>query len=367
MGGYARGASMLRRVTAMARMHPRIPMAIKAAFAAAIAWLVIQPFGGPADDYPYYGPLGAVIAVSTTVAGSIRVSLQGLGAILLGALLAMGAAKLPWDGVVELALLVAIGTLLAGWRGFGSMGSWVPISAVFVLIIGRSDGLDFVIGYLGLTTVGSLIGIAVNVAFPPLPLALADGKVTELREVLARQLHDLAEGLLTENVLSKEDWDERQHAILPRTREMRRLVSEATEARRINWRAHRWRRVADRQYEHARTLVRLSLLVDDITALVVAGHGLGEPTFAVSRNLRRPSARALRAMAALLSSMHGGVVDRAKLEQAEQTARDLSTAIEDVGAYGDEVYGSATIVTAIRRGIASLEPDALSRNLPAPD
>jgi hypothetical protein len=40
--------------------------------AAAVAWLVVLPFVGVADDYAYYAPLGAVIAVSATVARSWR-------------------------------------------------------------------------------------------------------------------------------------------------------------------------------------------------------------------------------------------------------------------------------------------------------
>ena len=49
--------------------HPRYGLAAKAALAASLAWAVVQLVPGPASAYPYYAPLGAVIATSTTLAG----------------------------------------------------------------------------------------------------------------------------------------------------------------------------------------------------------------------------------------------------------------------------------------------------------
>ena len=36
------------------------------------------------------------------------------------------------------------------------MGSWVPVSALFILILGERDPSSYVLAYLGLTTIGVL-------------------------------------------------------------------------------------------------------------------------------------------------------------------------------------------------------------------
>lgn len=75
--------------------HPRWAMAVKAAIAATLLWLIVRPWGGVADDYPYYAPFGAAIAVSATVARSFTITIRSIAAILIGALLAFGAAQVP--------------------------------------------------------------------------------------------------------------------------------------------------------------------------------------------------------------------------------------------------------------------------------
>ncbi|WP_160320836.1 hypothetical protein [Arthrobacter alpinus] len=45
---------------------------------------------GTADDYPYYAPLGALVSMSATFMGSVRVGFQTLIGLTLGILLAVG-------------------------------------------------------------------------------------------------------------------------------------------------------------------------------------------------------------------------------------------------------------------------------------
>ncbi|MDD9206493.1 FUSC family protein, partial [Georgenia sp. 10Sc9-8] len=68
--------------------HPRMAMAVRAALAAAIAWFVARNLPDPAGDYPYYAPMGAVIATSTTLASSVREALRSVAAITLGGIVA---------------------------------------------------------------------------------------------------------------------------------------------------------------------------------------------------------------------------------------------------------------------------------------
>src|SRR5690606_21273900 len=53
-------------------VRPLVPVAVKVALAAALAWLVVQPLGGAADHYTYYAPLGAVVVVSSRLGQSLR-------------------------------------------------------------------------------------------------------------------------------------------------------------------------------------------------------------------------------------------------------------------------------------------------------
>jgi uncharacterized membrane protein YccC len=196
-------------------------MAMKAAAAAALAWLAVLPIGGVADDYPYYAPVGAVIAVSATVARSWRVSVLSIAGIVVGAALAFGAARLPIAPVLELALVVGGGVLIAGWARLGPGGEWVPLAGVFVLIIGGTDRVGFVMAYVGLTAFGALIGIGLNVLWPPLPLIAADGALDRLRETLAEQLDALAGGVSQGDARTGVTWQQLRDAVGPRTDDMR--------------------------------------------------------------------------------------------------------------------------------------------------
>ena len=58
--------AIVDRASGLITARPRTLLALKAAVAAGLAWLVVLPFSGVADDYPYYAPLGAVVATSTS-------------------------------------------------------------------------------------------------------------------------------------------------------------------------------------------------------------------------------------------------------------------------------------------------------------
>jgi uncharacterized membrane protein YgaE (UPF0421/DUF939 family) len=351
---WARLADVLGR-------YPRVPLALKSAFAAGLAWLAVLPLGGVADEYPYYAPLGAVVAMGATVVTSVRASVQGVLALILGAGLSIGVGVLPLPEVAAIASVVFLGTVAAGWRHIGEMASWVPISALFILIIGRTDPEGYALAYVGLTALGAAIGVLVNTALPPLPLNATGVTQSTLLETLAQQLEDLAEGLLQDPLLTSEQWEQRQRAIEPQTREMRQMVTEATEARRVNWRARRWRQTADRQYTWAQALQRLSFLVEDITGLVVEQEHAGRQEVVLGPTLRPPTARALRAMSRALRSMHGATTEPDALRGADGALQELTVAIRDARVHTeDDLFAAGTIVTAIQRAVAALVENDLA-------
>lgn len=159
----------------------RVAYACKVAIAAGLAWLVAWPWGGVVDTYHYYAPLGAVVVITDTVTGSVRHVLSGVSAMALGAALAVLGLALPVPEGVALAAVVLVGSFLAYGGRLGPMASWVPISALFVLIIGQDDLLTFVTAYIGLVAAGALVGLAVNMVWPSLPFG-AQTSLDLLRE-----------------------------------------------------------------------------------------------------------------------------------------------------------------------------------------
>lgn len=335
--------------------RPRVGMSVKTAIAAAVAWAVVQPLPGVADSYPYYAPLGAVVAVSTTVVGSFRQSAQGLLAILLGAGVAAAADLVLPTSVATLALVVAVGTLLAGWRAVGAMASWVPVSALFVLILGQDAPGRYVLAYAGLTALGTVIGIGVNLLFPSLPLTPAQLTLRQLRATLVEQLDDLAEGLLREDPLTADEWSERRRDLQPMVGQARELVQQATEGRRGNWRARRWQQQADRQYDEARTLEHLAFLVEEVTAIVVH-HEAQADHIAPGTPVLPRTAHALQAMADVLRSLDDRGADSERFENARQSLEALVEEVRDTRAgTGEDLFAVGGIVVTLRRALRSLE------------
>ena len=115
-----RPARRLRHTGRTLTANPRFGMAVRAAAAASISWGLVHVLPRFAADYPYYAPLGAVIATSTTVAASMRQSWQTVAAIALGAGLALAIDQLLGRNLGTVAAVVGIGVLLGGWKRLGS-------------------------------------------------------------------------------------------------------------------------------------------------------------------------------------------------------------------------------------------------------
>jgi uncharacterized membrane protein YgaE (UPF0421/DUF939 family) len=352
----------LERWRMSVRTRPRLGLALKAAIAAALAWLCVLPIDGAGDAYPYYAPFGAVVAVTSTFASSVRGAAQAVAAIAAAVLTAAVAELVPLPTVVSIAAVVGIGTLVGGYRRLGEMGSWVPTSALFVLIIGGSDPVQYVAGYLGLTTLGAVVGVLVNGAFPPLPLTASSLALRRLRAALADQLEELAGGLCWAAPPTGEEWFRRRRRLEPHVEEMRRLVQQASEARRGNWRARRWQETADRQYEHARTLERLSGLVEELVELVVERECADAPEVALGPDLRPVAAGSLEALALVLRARPEEPEWREAYELLEDRIEALRASTRRAWREGDQDrFTAAALVVDLERATESLRQTAESQ------
>ncbi len=343
--------------------HPRWGLAVKAALAASLAWAVVQLVPDAAGEYPYYAPLGAVIATCTTLAGSARESMQTVGAISLGAGVALGIDALAYPNVATVAVVVALGVLLAGWSVLGGSGSWVATAALFTLIIGNADPFGYVAGYAGLTLLGALIGLGITAVFPPLPMAPAQAQLAQLRDLLAEQLDDLADGLRQETLPDGAQWRGRMRAIDPVLTRMRTAVQLSDEARRGNRRARRHADDAQQLYEHARALESLAFLVADVTELVRENEHaeLDFDEIAMGPTLRPATAEALARLADVLRSVADDAIgddvvgDPVVVAAARAAVEGLAGRIRDErSAHGQDLFVAGSVVTTLRRCLTAV-------------
>lgn len=366
--GLLRPLAWLRRQIDARRTD--LVKALRTAVAAGVAWQVAEllggELGGPVERYAYYAPLGAVVAVTGTVAASVRDSARALGAVLIGATLGVLVEPLAgWRGIA-LAVAVAIGMVISTWRRLGSLGSWVPVAAMFVLLTGSSHLEDYLIGYLGLMTLGAVIGVIANALFAPFPLRRSGQEVRELRDTLAQQLCDAAQILRRPDPPSPEEWEDKQHALIPLSREVGAMVEETSEARRANWRARRWVESVERQYELARSLEQLAYLIDDLVTLLRKEENSALEHPALGPRLRPAAADVLDALSGVLADLDEPVAGGDALRHVDAAMRTLADQIRHAGdETEDDLFTAGAIVLAARRAVSALVPEELADELPS--
>lgn len=342
--------------------HPRLLLAVRTAVAAAVAWVLATLLPAPLPDYAYYAPLGAVVTSSLTLAGSARESLRILAAILTGAAIGASVERFDLPGLLAIGLVVAVGTAVGGWRALGSAGSWVPTSALFVLVLGQQDPGGYVLAYAGLVLLGAVIGLTMTAALPPLPLTPAEEQVERLRNMLAAQLDALAGGLQQDHPPTRAEWRARSQTIEPVLAQMRSAVQQADEARRGNRRARHYQQQAERLYAQARALESLAFLVEELTETIAETEVADHRYVALGPALRPPAAEALARLAEVLRTIEGPAADAAVTRRAYVALHDLAEALRQARrSTDDDLFTAGSLVEAIRRCLAAVVPEELAQ------
>jgi hypothetical protein len=347
--------ALTTRIVALAHAPARA-LALRAALAAMVAWLVVVPMSGVADEYPYYAPLGAVVAVTSTVEVSLRTSVQTFFALMLGAALATPVLLTDLPRPLAIALVVGVGTLVGSLRRMGEMGSWVPISALFILVLGSGNPAHFVLGYLGLTTLGAVIGAATNLVLPPLHLTRTRQAQDDLQAALAQRLDVLADVLGSEQLPSQGDWEARRPDLRARSAEVEQLLALATGGPPVNWRLLKGKGKGEGQRlrERGRALAALALHVDELTDVLASRERDDREELALPASLRPAAETALRVTADALRSDD----DRTRCLEAAWTAvRRFAARIRDERERtGDDLFGAGGLVVAIERTLTTMSP-----------
>lgn len=347
-----------RRAGAQARLL----LALKAAVAAGAAWLVAQAVPGAASHYPYYAPLGAVIATGPTVLGGIREGLRTLVGLAVGVGLALAVVATGGPHYLTVPIAVGVAILAAGFRFVGEANTWVASAAIFVLLIGGADPEDYSVGYLVQMIVGAAVGVAVNMLlFPPLAVREAERQLQAVQGRLADHLESLAEALEDDEV-SGQSWAERLDQLQSETAKARRSVRRADESRRGNPRAvrHDVRDRVDTHYEGLRALERATFAVTDLTDMLGHASPVTEPFGGVDPELIPAFVEALRRVAAAIRAAPGGPDEDPDARRgAEEALIALQSQLDKEGsAQPSEVPLSTAAVVALRNVFAAISPRA---------
>ncbi|MEG3616252.1 hypothetical protein [Isoptericola haloaureus] len=340
-----RGLRVARALYSAWLRYPRLSMAVRGGIAAGLAWLVGIYVPHPLGDFPYYAPLGAVIATTSTVVRSVQDSVRVTVAVLLGAGIARLADWLLPVGPVSIALVVAVALLCSSWRLFREMGSWVATSALFVLILGNADALSFVGSFAGLVAIGALVGIGVNFALPPLQLTPAENALDGLSTLLAREAEDLADALEESGEIPAEDWESRRAALQPVLERTRESVRHSREAARVNPRVRRYRRWTRGQDARARELETVAASIDVVVTLLV---DTGEPV-RLPDGLRDPLAGSLRSLSEALHADAWGEDRDELVDSLQGQVRAFRARLLELDTPPGEGLVAGSVAVALRR------------------
>lgn len=345
-------------------LHSRTQMSVKAGLAAGLSWVlaevVTKAFSGLAlGQYIYYAPLGAVVATYPTVAASLRTARSSVFALALGAALGLLVHATLDPGPLSLALVVGAGVALGALPGLGTQRSWVPIVALFVLIIGGDHPLDYAIAYVALTGLGALCGVAVNLALPALRLSQGAEALRGLRGLITVQLRDLADGLRKRPAPAREEWERRLHDPQPEVEHTREAVQEVIDAQLGNPRARFHVQETARQRAVAHALQRVAVFAEDLPEMLMQTYREDLDWGPLDPELAAMTADALDRLADLVEAYDTDLgIDDPRVEAVEEAVERLTYAFgrrRDLDA--DHVAVLGAVVANLRRSAAAVEPE----------
>ena len=343
-------------------VHPRFLLAIKTSIAVGIAWIIAPLVPGVADDYPYYAPLGALISMYPTLMSSLRTSIETLASLAIGILLAAIVLIVAEPNVITISLVIGAGVLIAGSKWLTTGGDYVPVAALFVLIVGGPNADSYSIGYIVQMSVGIVVGLLVNLLIlPPLNFTGAALKLAEFRSLLAKHLDDVGNALVESWPPEHGEWASRSDTLTETARAVREAVGNADESRKGNPRARLHKRDLDEDYRDLSDLERITFHVRDLTEVLAAAIWDAPFHSEVPERLREPLSTAFHAVGEVLSTRNSGA-DGDEIESAVAAAdAAVDALIGDIDEDRDSAPSKLTPVAAVamdlRRILAIMKLD----------
>jgi uncharacterized membrane protein YgaE (UPF0421/DUF939 family) len=352
-----------RQAVARFSVTPRIELAIKCGAAAVLSWVIAGRITSAlqlteVDAYMYYAPLGAVVATNPTVVESVKVAWKAALALLVGAALGLTVSLLVDPSLLSLALVVGLGVACGALPGLGEQRSWVPVIALFVVLVGGAHPTTYAGAYVGLTALGATCGVAVNLLLPSIPFRQQQAAVHQLRTQLSDQLLELAAGLRGTPPPAWDGWEKGSRstgAALERTRD---TVRELMLAQRGNPRGYRHRTWVRQQAEVARSLERVALLVEDLVDMLDETDRRNPETSPLDPELAQVVAASLVQLAGLVRTYDTKTTDDdeavRRVEECmhqltDEFGRRRNLEVSDVALLG-------AVVANLRRSTAAVHP-----------
>lgn len=315
------GARVAKREVKRALPLFRVMIAVRTAIAAMVAWLIGNQLGGDLQSYAYAAPLGAFVAIGSSVFTIARAALQQSIGMIVGALLGMLMIAVEWNGILEIGVIGGIAVLLHGVPRFSQGASMVPVVGVLVIIFGGIDADGYAIGYVGQFTLGMGIGVLVNALAPALYDRETRKQIRDAVEDLATRVDELADTLRGDWPPPHDDWAGWGPELSTSVEDLARQVEEAREARRFNvrmlWNKH------DLEIDQAALTALRSVVHRMEDVLEAVGSTVWEQPLGITleRDERRLAADALAALGKHLRAWHGRL-DMAQASQASEAAID---------------------------------------------
>jgi len=246
---------------------PRLLLAAKTAVAVGIAWAIAPHMPGITDEYPYYAPLGALVSMYPTLMGSAKSGLQtllGLAAgIGLATLVILTVGPTWWT----IPVIVGIGIVLSGTGWFGVGREYVPMAALFVLIIGGQDADSYSLGYLVQMAVGVVVGLAVNfVMAPATTSAAAAARVDDFQLQIANHVREIGTAIRASWPPENDAWERNASSLAITADDVRAALTEGDESRKGNPRALLRKRDTSVDHQRLETLDTVTFHVRDISS-----------------------------------------------------------------------------------------------------
>ncbi|TQO18801.1 aromatic acid exporter family member 1 [Rhodoglobus vestalii] len=339
----------------------RILQAAKAAIAVGLAWTIAPHLPGVADNYPYYAPLGAIVSMYPTLMGSMKNALQTIGSLVVAIVLAGAVIVLSQPNVFTMSLAVGVGALIAATGWFGANREYIPVTVLFVLIIGGPDADNYSLGYLVQVSLGIAVGLLVNLLiFPALSNDAVDRQLTNYRVVLADHLSEVAQALAESWPPERDGWASRKDALISVSGEVRAAVILAEDSSKANPRARRHRRDVGADFEDLAALERVTFHVRDLTE-VLAGAVWGTPIRVELRSELRPSlSLALNAVSTLLRDWDSEATQRAAYSAAADAVASLMNELDENrdSAPATSIGAATAIAIDVTRILAALNSRA---------
>lgn len=244
-------------------------------------------------------------------------------------------------------------------RWLGAPGQeYLPIAALFVLIVGGQDADAYSIGYLVQMSVGIAVGLAVNLLIvPPLSFDSAVLQLSRFRLTLAQHLNDVGEALTENWPPEREDWASQNDALSATAMEVREAVHNADTSGKGNPRARLKKQDASGYYADLAVLENITFHIRDLTE-VLAGAVWGKP-FPVDlpASLCPPLSDAINAVATVLQAWNDGEDSGEPLQEADTALETLQHRLEEERPDNSvPLSAAATIAMALRRVVAAIRP-----------